>query len=126
MFLLNFHVGCRQNHVWRPPGAQVMSIFVNTYIFLERLIWARPMVEKSVNNYIEWCSQNTKRLNFGQHYEDIIVISYYVLMIFLIIYVSYLTILCCIVLYYTLLYYAMHLFTVLYCSILYYTVIHRV
>ena len=32
-FLVKFHVECRQNHVWGPPGARVMSIFVKTYIF---------------------------------------------------------------------------------------------
>ena len=26
------HVECCQNHVWGPPGARVMSIFVKTYI----------------------------------------------------------------------------------------------
>ena len=40
------------------------------------------MVEKSVKNYIEWCSQNAKRLIFGQRYEDIIVIPYYDIMFF--------------------------------------------
>ena len=32
-FLVKFHVECRQSHVWGPPGAQVMSMFVKTYIF---------------------------------------------------------------------------------------------
>ena len=32
-FLMKFHVECRQNHVWGPPGARVISIFVKTYIF---------------------------------------------------------------------------------------------
>ena len=31
-FLVKFPVECRQNHVWGPPGARVMSIFVKTYI----------------------------------------------------------------------------------------------
>ena len=31
IFLVKFHVEGRQNHVWGHPGAQVMSIFVNTY-----------------------------------------------------------------------------------------------
>ena len=30
------------------------------------------MVEKSVKNYIEWYSQSTKRLDFGQRYDDIV------------------------------------------------------
>ena len=32
-FLVKFHVEWRQNHVWGPPGARVMIIFVKTYIF---------------------------------------------------------------------------------------------
>ena len=35
LFLLKFHVKRRQNHVWGPPGARVMSIFIKTYIFLK-------------------------------------------------------------------------------------------
>ena len=27
-FLVKFHVECRQNHVWGPPGARVMTNFV--------------------------------------------------------------------------------------------------
>ena len=42
----------------------------------ERLNWVIVMVKKSVKNYIEWCSQSTKRLIVGQRYEDISVISY--------------------------------------------------
>ena len=49
---------------------------------LERLNWVRPMVEKSVKNYIEWCSQRLKRLHVSQLYEDIIVKSYYDIIIF--------------------------------------------
>ena len=26
------HVECIQNHVWGPPGARVMTIFIKTYI----------------------------------------------------------------------------------------------
>ena len=33
MLLVKFHVECCQNHVWGPPGARVMSIFIKTYIF---------------------------------------------------------------------------------------------
>ena len=33
LLLVKFHVECRQNHVWVPPGGQVMSIFVKTDIF---------------------------------------------------------------------------------------------
>ena len=31
--LVKLNIECRQNHVWGPPGARVMSIFVKTYIF---------------------------------------------------------------------------------------------
>ena len=60
-WFVKLHVEYRQNHVWGPPGARAMTIFVK-HIFLERLNWFRPMVEKSAKNYIEWRSQNTKRL----------------------------------------------------------------
>ena len=32
---MKFHIECRQNHVWGPPGARVMSIFIKTYIFVK-------------------------------------------------------------------------------------------
>ena len=35
--------------------------------------WVITMVEKSVNNYSEWCSQNTKRFDFGLLYVDIMI-----------------------------------------------------
>ena len=31
------------------------------------------MGKKSVKNYIEWCSQRTKRLDFGPRYDDIMI-----------------------------------------------------
>ena len=76
------------------------------------------MVEKSVKNYIEWCPQSTQRLNCGQRYEDMIVISYYDSMLLS----SYMkhTLLYCIVLYYTILYLLYH--TLVYRIILYYTI----
>ena len=76
------------------------------------------MVEESVKNYIEWCSQNTKRLNFGQRHEDIIVISYYDIMIVW----SYMlhTLIYYIVLYYTILYYIILCICLLYHIMLYY------
>ena len=86
------------------------------HVFLSRTLWVRPMVKKSLKNYIECYSQSTKRLICGQRYEhvcDIILWHYDSL----IIYVTYCTILYYIVLYYTLLYYTIHLFTVLYCMI---------
>ena len=71
------------------------------------MLWVRPMVKKSVNNYIEWCSQSTQRLEFGQRHEDIMIISYYDIMICVhhVGNILYYTVLYCIVLYYTLLYY---------------------
>ena len=30
---MKFHVECRQNHVWRPPGARVMTNFVKHVFF---------------------------------------------------------------------------------------------
>ena len=80
LFLVKFQVECRQNHICGPPGARVMSIFVKTYILLGTF-WVRPMVKKSVKNYIEWYSESTKRLIVGQRYEHICVISYYDVMI---------------------------------------------
>ena len=32
------------------------------------------MVEKSVKNYIEWCSRSTKRLGLGRRYDDIMIL----------------------------------------------------
>ena len=34
------------------------------------------MVEKSVKNHVGWCSQRTKRLDFGQQFDDIVYIVY--------------------------------------------------
>ena len=33
LFLLKFHVECRQNHVWGPPGARVMTNLVKHLFF---------------------------------------------------------------------------------------------
>ena len=52
------------------------------HIFLLRTFWVRPMVKKSVKNYIEWYYQSTKRLIVGQRYKNLIVISYYDIMSF--------------------------------------------
>ena len=32
---MKFHVECSQNHVWAPPGARVMSIFIKINIFVK-------------------------------------------------------------------------------------------
>ena len=63
-----------------PWGPSYEHICKNIY-FLERLYWLRPMVKKSANNCIEGCSQSTTRLNVSQRCEEIIVISYYDIMI---------------------------------------------
>ena len=63
------------------PLGPELGAYLEKHIFLERTCRVRPMVEKSVKNYIEWCFQNTKRLDFGQRYEDIMILSYYDLMI---------------------------------------------
>ena len=52
------------------------------------------MVEKSVKNYIEWSSQSTKRLNFGQRYDDIVYVVHivhivYIVHLVLIVYIVY-------------------------------------
>ena len=33
LFLIKFHVECRQNHVWGPPGARVMTNCVKHVFF---------------------------------------------------------------------------------------------
>ena len=38
IFLVKFHVECIQNHVWGPPGARVMSIFVKTNILAKDVL----------------------------------------------------------------------------------------
>ena len=35
VLVMKFHVECNQNHVWGPPGARVMTMFVKTYIFVK-------------------------------------------------------------------------------------------
>ena len=49
------------------------------------------MVEKSVKHYIEWCSQRTKRLDFGQCYDDIVYIVFivYIVCIVYIVFIVY-------------------------------------
>ena len=59
-FVVKFYVECIQNHVRGPLGALVLNLFVKAFIFVK--------VEKSVNNYIRWCSQSTKRVDLGGHY----------------------------------------------------------
>ena len=89
------------------------------------MLWVIPMVKKSVKNYIEWCSQSTKRLIFGHRYEDTIVLSYYDIMIVW----SYMlhTLLYYIVLYYTILYHIILYICLLCYIILYYMIqLHNV
>ena len=40
----------------------------------DRSSWVITMVEKSVKSYIEWCSQRTRKLDFGPRYHDIMII----------------------------------------------------
>ena len=42
------------------------------------------MVEKSVKNYIEWCPQRAKRLDFGQRYDDIVYIVYIIHIVYIV------------------------------------------
>ena len=54
LFSREIPVECRQNHVWGP-------IFDPSYDHIYKNVY----FEKSVTNYTEWCSQSTKRLDFG-------------------------------------------------------------
>ena len=36
--LMKFYIECNQNHVWGPPGARVMSIFVKICIFAREVL----------------------------------------------------------------------------------------
>ena len=36
----------------------------------------RTIVEKSIKTYIEWCSENAKRIDFGPLYEHIMILKY--------------------------------------------------
>ena len=38
-------------------------------ISLQRSFGVITIAEKSIENYIEWCSQNTKRMNVGSRYQ---------------------------------------------------------
>ena len=64
-----------------------MSIFVKTYTF-RRSNWVIAVVENSVENYIEWCPQHTKRLDSGLRYDDI-VHTVYIVHIVYIVYIVY-------------------------------------
>ena len=101
-FLVRFRVECNQNHVWEPPGARVMSIFVKTYIF------ARDVLDET-HGWKE--RQKLYRMVFSKYTTldfwsalwayccDIILWHYDILIIC----VTYFPILYCIVLYYKLL-----------------------
>ena len=60
--------------------ARDMSIFVK-HVFLQRPVGVMTMVEKSVKHYMEWWSQDTKRMNIGARYEHIMILCYYDIMI---------------------------------------------
>ena len=64
---VKFYVECIQNHVWGPLGGREMSM-CKTCI-LQRSFGAMTMGEKSVENYIEWYSLNTKRMDVGSRYH---------------------------------------------------------
>ena len=55
---MKFHVEHIQSHVWGPLGAQSLSTFVE-HVFIQRSLGVKTIAEKSIANYIEWCSQNT-------------------------------------------------------------------
>ena len=124
LFLLKIHVECTQNHVWGPPGARVMSIFVKTYI-LGNVALGETHGLKERQKLYRMLFSKYKTLGFVStlwgYYCNIILWHYNMLLI----YVTYFTILCCITSYYTLLYYTIHLFTVSYCIMPYDTNIHN-
>ena len=116
-FLVKFHVGCTQNHVWGPPGPRVMSIFVKTYI-CARDVLGETHGWKERQKLYRMVFSKYKTLDclstLWAYLCDIILWHYDSL----IIYVTYCTILYFVVLYYTLLYYI-----VLYYIILLYNVL---
>ena len=63
-------------------GARYEHNICKTICFWRRsFVVVSTIIEKRINNYIQWCSQSTKRLDFGLRYEDITIISYYDIMI---------------------------------------------
>ena len=54
------------------PWGRDMSIFVK-HVFLRRSLGFTTTLEKSVADYVEWCFQNTKRMNVGSRYEHIMI-----------------------------------------------------
>ena len=109
---------------WDPRYEHICK---NIYL-LQRSLWMEIIVEKSINNCIEWCSQSTTKLYFGRRN---MIIRYYDIMICWPIFVTYAIILYCIIPYYTTLYFIMLYYYILnyialYCIILYYTVLYRI
>ena len=50
-----------------------MSTFVK-HVFLNRSFGVITTGAKSVETYVEWCFQNTKRTNVGSRYEHIVIL----------------------------------------------------
>ena len=49
LFSLKFHVECRQNHVWGPPGARVMTNFVK-HVFFAKVGESEPLTSDPLSS----------------------------------------------------------------------------
>ena len=72
MLVVKFNLECTQNHVWGPLGFRDVSIFVK-HKSLQKSVGIMNMAENSIENYIEWYSQNTKRMNVGSRVQHIMI-----------------------------------------------------
>ena len=73
---MKFHFECNKNHVCGHLAAQDMATFVK-HVFLQRSFGVIFIFEKSIESYIERCSQNIKRKNGSSCYEHILISRYY-------------------------------------------------
>ena len=63
------HLECTENHVWGPPGTRDMTMFVKHEFFPKEAL-GENLGKKSIQNYIDWCSQSTKQIVIGRRYSD--------------------------------------------------------
>ena len=67
-FVMKYHVICNTNHAWGPLESRDIATLIK-HVFLQKSFGVMIIFEKSNDDYIEWCSQNTKRISVGSCYE---------------------------------------------------------
>ena len=64
---------CAKDDVWGHLGSRDMTTFVKSD-GVEEDARITTIFEKVVKHHIEWCSQHTKRMDFGARYDNTMIL----------------------------------------------------